>query len=124
MLTKEKKLPMLILKIKVLVIKNGVKNFRANENPIISNNLNWFVKENYCNFWKKFNFEFNIYITFNLDLKSSLNLIYNNDISKSLSLYDCLKNYNTKKDMNIYCPNCKEVKKYQQIQKFFWVQIF
>ena len=48
---KGKKIANVNIEDKVLVIKNGVNNFRANENSIISNNLNWFeIKENYCNF--------------------------------------------------------------------------
>ncbi len=48
---KGKKIDIANIEDKRLVIKNGVNNFRANENSIISNNLNWFeIKENYCNF--------------------------------------------------------------------------
>ena len=81
---------------RMLVIKNGVKNFKKNENTIISNNLNWFeIKEFLCQKCKIHTYEFLTFTTFNLDLESTFNLINNNgNNNNKISIYDCFKNYN------------------------------
>mgnify|MGYP002869140643 FL=1 len=91
------------------VIKTGVNNFKNSDNSIISNNLNWFeIKQCQCNKCKNTTFEFLTFITFNLDIESTQNnLSNNNNDNISLTLNDCMKNYNEPKKMKIYCSNCK-----------------
>ena len=93
---------------RMLVIKNGVKNFKKNENTIISNNLNWFeIKEFLCQKCKIHTYEFLTFTTFNLDLESTFNLINNNgNNNNKISIYDCFKNYNEPKIIKIFCQNC------------------
>ena len=86
------------------VIANGIIIFKNKENSIISNNLNWFeLKEFLCQKCKKKFFEFLTFNTFSLDFESTQNLIKANKIT----IYDCLKNYEEPKEINIFCENCK-----------------
>ena len=93
------------------VIKTGIKNFKNSDNSIISNNLNWFeIKQCQCNKCKNTTFEFLTFVTFNLDLESTQKNINNNNNNNndiSLTITDCIKNYNQPKKCKIYCSNCK-----------------
>ena len=92
------------------VIKTGVINFKNSDNSIISNNLNWFeIKQCKCNKCKNTTFEFLTFVRFNLDIESTHNNLCNNnnDNDISLTINDCIKNYNEPKKTKIYCSNCK-----------------
>ena len=89
---------------KMKVIKAGVKKFQSSNNTIISNNLNWFeIKDCSCQKCKNTTFEFLTFITLNLDLESTQNQFNNKN---QITIYDCLKNYNEPKMMNIFCQFC------------------
>ena len=93
------------------VIKYGSKNFQQNNNSIISNILNWFeIKECFCNKCMKTSYEFQNFSTFSLDIKSAYNKKNNNNNERkeSITIYDSLAHYNSPKQQNFYCKNCKQ----------------
>ena len=97
------------------VINAGKQNFMQNYNSKISKYFNWFeIKEIKCTICNNNFYFLNTYNMLELDI-----LFASNYFKVPITIYDCLKIFESPKTFNSFCQNCKAQKKVLKFSKIY-----
>jgi ubiquitin C-terminal hydrolase len=97
------------------VIKTGIKNFQNCDISKISAYFNWFeIKDTKCTQCNQTMYSFHTYHMLELDILNTSKMIKNNNNNlysdNSITLYDCLSYYQSRKNnLKVYCKSCHKI---------------
>ena len=96
------------------VIETGIKNFQNCDISKISKHFNWFeLKETRCTQCNRSMYTFHTYHIFELDILNTSKFKNNNNnnyfnSNNSITIYDCLSYYQSRKNLKAYCKSCNK----------------